>query len=75
MTAPADELWTIAQVAAFLGVQPGSARGTLSRWEVRAVRREVDDHGRAHSLFDPDEVRAAHAARPGRGARTGRKTA
>lgn len=69
------DLWTIEQVAALLGVKPGSARGTLSRWRVRAVRREVDDRGRAHSLFDPDEVRAAHASRPGQGARTDRKTA
>jgi hypothetical protein len=69
----ADELWTIDQVAAFLGVKPGSARGTLSRWEVRAVRREIDDRGRAHSLFDPAEVRAAQAARPGQGARSDRK--
>lgn len=69
------DLWTIDQVAALLGVKPGSARGTLSRWGVRAARREVDDSGRAHSLFDPDEVRAARASRPGQGARTDRKTA
>jgi hypothetical protein len=65
-----SELWTIAEVADHLGVQPGSARGTLSRWGVRAVQRRIDEHGRAHSLYDPDEVRAAHASRPGRGART-----
>lgn len=64
------DLWTIAQVAAHLGVKPASARGTLSRWGVKAVERRVDDHGRAHSLYDPDEVKAAHATRPGRGART-----
>lgn len=68
-------LWTIAEVAAHLGVKPSSARGTLSRWGVRAVRREIDDHGRAHSLYDPDEIRAAHTNRPGRGARTDRNTA
>ncbi|MYR45057.1 hypothetical protein [Streptomyces sp. SID5910] len=64
------DLWTIAEVAAHLGVKPGSARGTLSRWGVRAVDHRIDDHGRAHSLYDPDEVRAAHADRPGRGTRT-----
>ncbi|MFC8987869.1 hypothetical protein [Streptomyces sp. NPDC057115] len=63
-------LWTIAEVAAHLGVQPGSARGTLSRWGVRAVERRVDAHGRVHSLYDPDEVKAARATRPGQGART-----
>lgn len=70
-----DELWTIDQVAAFLGVKPGSARGTLSRWGVRAARREIDSHGRAHSLFSPTEVRAAHTTRPGQGSRTDRKPA
>jgi hypothetical protein len=64
------ERWTITQVAGFLGVKPASARGTLSRWGVRAVERRIDDHGRAHSLYDPAEVRAAMEARPGRGART-----
>lgn len=68
-------LWTIAEVAAHLGIQPSSARGTLSRWGVRAVERRIDDHGRAHSLYDSDEVKAAHAARPGRGARTDLKNA
>ncbi|MFJ6729336.1 hypothetical protein ACIQPQ_30990 [Streptomyces sp. NPDC091281] len=64
------KLWTIAEVAAHLGVRPGSARGTLSRLGVKATERQIDDRGRAYSLFDPDEVRAAQAARPGRGART-----
>lgn len=64
------ELWTIAQVAAHLGVQPGSARGTLSRWGVRAVERRIDDRGRVHSVFDAGEVRAASETRAGRGART-----
>ncbi|MET8694667.1 hypothetical protein ABZV65_19240 [Streptomyces bauhiniae] len=63
-------LWTIAEVAAHLGIKPGSARGTLSRWKVRAVDRQIDGHGRAHALYDPEEVREAAAARPGRGART-----
>lgn len=63
------ELWTIAQVAEHLGIKPGSARGTLSRWKVKAVDHRVV-HGRAHSLYDPDEIRAAASARPGRGART-----
>lgn len=64
------DLWTIAEVAAHFGIKPDSARGTLSRWGVKAVDRLVDEHGRAHSLYAPDEVKAAHANRPGRGART-----
>ncbi|NUV54604.1 hypothetical protein G6W51_17130 [Streptomyces coelicolor] len=64
------QLWTIKDVADHLGIKPSSARGTLSRWGVRATERRIDSHGRAHSLYDPDEVKAAHANRPGRGART-----
>ncbi|PWG13876.1 hypothetical protein DF268_08365 [Streptomyces sp. V2] len=60
-------LWTIAEVAAHLGVKPDSARGNLSRWKVRARERRIDEQGRAYSLYDPDEVRKAYAARPGRG--------
>lgn len=63
-------LWTIAEVATHLGVKPGSARGTLSRWGVRAKERRVDERGRAYSLYDPDEVKTAVANRPGRGRRT-----
>lgn len=64
------ELWTIAEVAEHLGIKASSARGTLSRWKVRAADRRIDDHGRAHALYDPEEIRAAAASRPGRGART-----
>ncbi|MFG3048155.1 hypothetical protein ACGFZR_24885 [Streptomyces sp. NPDC048241] len=63
-------LWTIAEVAAHLGIKPSSARGTLSRWGVRAADRRIDGAGRAHALYDPNQVREAAAARPGRGART-----
>ncbi|MFG3127300.1 hypothetical protein ACGFZU_06320 [Streptomyces tendae] len=68
--ADAMTLWTIVDVAAYLDVKPGSARGTLSRWGVRAKERRFDNHGRAYSLYDPDEVKAAAANRPGRGRRT-----
>ncbi|WP_338683983.1 hypothetical protein QD712_25950 [Streptomyces acidiscabies] len=61
------DLWTIGQVAEFLAVQPGSARGTMSRLGVKPVERRFDERGRAYSLYDPDEVREAHEARPGRG--------
>lgn len=67
------DLWTIAEVAAHLGIKPGSARGTLSRWGVRATDHRIDTHGRAHSLYDADEVRDAHVNRPGQGARKHRQ--
>jgi hypothetical protein len=62
-------LWTIAQVSDYLGAaSTGSARKTLHRWGVHAVARQP---GRAGvSLYDAEQVCAAHAARPGRGART-----
>ncbi|MDX3230662.1 hypothetical protein [Streptomyces sp. ME19-01-6] len=72
----ADELWTIDQVADFLGVKPSSARGALSRMGVRARSfRPHPDSNRAQALYDPEQVRSARAARPGQGARTDRKTA
>jgi hypothetical protein len=70
------ELWTIEQVADLLGVKPSSARGTLSRWGVKAHSfRPHPVSSRAQALYDPAEVRAAHVQRPGQGARTDRKRA
>lgn len=63
------ELWTIQGVAEYLEASStGSARKTLSRWGVKPVSREAGQWGQ--SLYDADRVRAAKAARPGRGART-----
>lgn len=73
--APTSELWTIDQVAALLGVKPGSARGTLSRWGVKAVEHRQIPSGRVQAYYDAEEVREAHANRPGQGARTDRKSA
>jgi predicted transcriptional regulator of viral defense system len=71
----ADELWTIEDVAAYLGVKPSSARGALSRMRVRAhTFRPHHDSNRAQALYDAQQVRAAHAGRPGQGARTDRTT-
>lgn len=68
------ELWSIDRVADFLGYSgpsaTGSARRTLSRLGVVAVAREPGRGGK--SLYDAGQVRAAQAARPGRGARTDR---
>lgn len=67
------ELWTIDQVAEFLGIKPSSARGALSRMEVRAhAFRPHPKSRRAQALYDPEQVRAACAERPGQGARTDR---
>jgi len=65
------DLWTIDQVAEYLGAaSTGSARRTLSRWGVKAVAYRPGPSGRVVAHYDPAAVRAAHAARPGRGART-----
>jgi hypothetical protein len=63
-------LWSIRDVAEYLGVKPRSASGLLSRWGVKAVRYELGPGGRPEARFDPDQVGDAAARRPGRGART-----
>ncbi|MFF4645007.1 hypothetical protein [Streptomyces sp. NPDC001389] len=67
-----DETWTLSEVAAFLGYRgdkaTGSARRQLSRWGVKARGRAAGRGG--ESYFDIAEVKAAYAARPGRGRRT-----
>ncbi|MFF1733734.1 hypothetical protein [Streptomyces sp. NPDC058247] len=66
-------LWTIADVAQYLDASStGSARKTLSRWDVKAVARQPGRAGA--SLYDPNQVRAAREAAPGQGARTDRAT-
>lgn len=72
---PDPELWTIDQAADYLGVKPSSARGTLSRWGVAAVEHRQVPGGRVRAYYDAQTVREAYANRPGRGARTDRKTA
>ena len=62
------EQWTTVEVATHLGVAPESVRNTLSRLGVKAVARQPGRSGL--NLYDAAEVRAAAAARPGRGART-----
>ncbi|WP_301126707.1 hypothetical protein [Streptomyces cacaoi] len=69
MRDPGPEVWDIDQVAAYMGVQPGSARGTLSRLGVTAAEYRRSG-GRVRAYYSADQVRAAHRRRPGRGART-----
>lgn len=72
MNTSTRDLWTIGQVVAYLGAaSTGSARKTLSRWGVAAVARQPGRAGA--SLYDPDQIRAAKEAAPGRGTRTDRK--
>lgn len=70
MTGP--ELWTIADVVAFLGAaSPASARRTLGRWGVTAVAYVPrEGGGGVEARYDPAQVRQAADNRPGRGART-----
>jgi len=67
-----SEHWTTADVARELGLASAdSARRLLSRWRQEgnpaaiAVGRDPDTDAK---LYDPDLIRAAHDARPGRGA-------
>jgi hypothetical protein len=67
----APELWSVADVAAFLGAaSPASARRTLGRWGVTATTYMPGPSGRIEARYDPAQVRQAAAHRPGRGART-----
>lgn len=70
MTAlPDAELWSIDGVAEHIGAATASsARRTLGRWGVRPVGREAGRGGQ--NLYDPAQVKAAKAARPGRGHRS-----
>lgn len=71
---PAPELWTVQQVADYLGITRDAARKQLSRWGIEAAFR-YHERNLLCSLFRSTEVRAAHGARPGRGARTDLKDA
>lgn len=72
MPDPTPELWTIDQVADHIGATTtASARRTLSRWGITAADyRPHPTSRRAQALYDAERIRAAKAARPGRGART-----
>lgn len=65
------ELWTVLEVAAFLGIEPKSADKQLRRWGVVPVSREPGRAGR--NLYRADLVQSLHAARPGQGARTDKR--
>ncbi|WP_435246320.1 hypothetical protein [Streptomyces sp. NRRL F-5630] len=58
-----DELWTVEQAAAHLGIQPGSARGLLSRRKIKRASVDESDAGRLRALYRADEIRALAASR------------
>lgn len=69
------ELWDAQQVAEFLGVQPASVRRQLSRWGIERAGTGTSKAGRITALYRADQVREAHADRPGRGVGGGRRPA
>lgn len=54
------ELWTIDQVAEFLGIQPNSADTELRRKGVSAVARQPGRGGK--NLYDAEAVRALRSS-------------
>jgi len=69
-------LLTAQEVAEVIGAATAdSARHTLSRWGVTAATYVTGDNGRVQARYDADQVRAAQAARPGRGRRAAERAA
>ncbi|MGW0347551.1 hypothetical protein ACWDX8_13215 [Streptomyces anthocyanicus] len=64
------EAWDVQQVATFLGIRPDSVRRQMSRWDIPRAGTGESQAGRVTALYNAAQVRAAHAARPGRGTRT-----
>lgn len=64
------EVWDGQQVADYLGISLDSVRRQMSRWDIQRVGTGESEAGRVTALHSAARVRAAHAARPGRGART-----
>ncbi|MBQ0974575.1 hypothetical protein KBZ00_26105 [Streptomyces sp. RK31] len=69
------ETWDVQQVADYLGINPASVRRQMSRWGIQRAGTGASQAGRMTALYNAAKVRAAHAARPGRGARTDRTQA
>jgi hypothetical protein len=62
------DLWTTDDVAAHLGIASTGVRKELHRLGIRPVARQPGRSGQ--NLYDPDEVKQAASARPGKGTRT-----
>lgn len=71
MADPTDgELWTIADIAVYLGVKPKSARGQLSRWGMKRAATGESKAGRITALYRAADIREAADNAPGRGHRS-----
>ena len=64
------EDWYAEDVAEHMGIAVSGVRTTLKRLGVRPYRHEPLPGGGVRAVYSAAAVRAAHAARPGRGART-----
>lgn len=62
------EVWNLNRAAEHMGVKPETAYKTLWRLGIPVLGREAGRGGQ--SQYADDQVKAAHAHRPGRGART-----
>lgn len=64
------DLWSVADIAAHLGVKPASARGWLTRHGVKRAATGESKAGRITALYRAADVREAAAGALGRGYRT-----
>lgn len=65
------ELWTTTQAAEHCGVKASTFRDYRSKSQLGVPAPVGSQPGRGgQDLYDADEIRAWHANRPGRGART-----
>ncbi|MFC8009124.1 hypothetical protein [Streptomyces cinereoruber] len=71
----ADELWSRDEIAAHLGIAPGSVRQAVRRMGLTPVDYTPGLNGRPMARYDADAVRKASAQRPGQGTRTDRPNA
>lgn len=68
------EDWSVADAAEHMGIAVASARKELLRLGIRPYRHERLPGGGFRGVYSAAAVRAAHGARPGRGARTDLRT-
>lgn len=69
--ADASEMWRAAQAAEYLGLgSEKAARAQLSRWRIPRAYQPGPNGGAPVAYYNADAIRTAHAARPGKGART-----
>lgn len=64
--------WTAVDIARELGLSsPAVARSSLRRWRLAGIHFNIEiDPLTGTKRYLPEQIRAAHAANPGRGRRT-----